>query len=89
VENNEDPMDGYKLLLVPMRDIRLLSRSIPQVAVVPGGASFEVVADVGADRRLRMSRQLYDTIEVVDPPGGSFTEAHFDPGLMGERGLGG
>jgi len=76
-------MGGYKLLLVPMRDIRLLSRSIPQVAIPAAGGRFEVVADVGSDRRLRMSRQLYDTIEVMDPPAGSLTEVHFDPGLMG------
>ena len=58
-------MDGYKLLLVPMRDIRLLSKGIPQVAVPAGGGSFEVVADVSADRKIRMSRLMYEQVEVI------------------------
>lgn len=66
MSDNDDPMDGYKLLLVPMRDIRLLSRSIPQEAVLNGGAVGEVIADVAADRKIRMSRLLYEQVEVID-----------------------
>jgi hypothetical protein len=34
------------------------------------GGPFEVVADVGPDKRIRMSRWLYDQVEVVEPPAG-------------------
>lgn len=61
---DEDPLDGYKLLLVPVRSIRALSRGLPQQAVLDGG-TFEVVGDVDPDRKLRMSRLLYDEVEVI------------------------
>lgn len=66
MSDNDDPMDGYKLLLVPMRDIRALSRGIPQEAVLGVGAAFEVIADVAADRKIRMSRRLYEQVEVAE-----------------------
>ena len=72
-------MTGYKLLLVPEDQIIALSGDLPQSATVEAQSSvcncdrfwagpFEVAGDVAPDRRLRMSRLLYDTIEVVEPP---------------------
>jgi len=60
----------YKLLLVPEDSITMLSRGFqPQQAhVAASGGPFEVIADVGEDRQLRMSRPVYDQIEVVDGP---------------------
>ena len=63
---------SYKLLLVPEGQIEGLSRNPdPQTAYVNNGGlacvgPFEVIADVGEDRQLRMSRLVYDQIEVVD-----------------------
>lgn len=71
-------MNGYKLLLVPADSIEETEASKQAgqayVAARHGGEKrtiigpFEVVAEVGDDRRLRMSRLLCDMIEVVEPP---------------------
>jgi hypothetical protein len=61
---DEDSPEGYKLVLVPMHRVFALTRGIPQQARITGNATFEVVADVGPDRKIRMSRQLYEQIEV-------------------------
>jgi len=68
-------MGGYKLLLVPVDEIDPSWPGSPLEALVRAerGVSplragpFEVIADVGEDKRIRMSRALYDEIEVVDP----------------------
>jgi hypothetical protein len=76
VNNDGDPRGGYKLLLVPAGEIIELTEGLPQTATVVAESSvcncvrfkagpFEVVGDVGPDRHLVMSRQLYDTIEVI------------------------
>jgi hypothetical protein len=68
-------MSGYKLLLVP--DDRIAPRWPGQdtamawildgIRDLTSTGPFEVIADVGEDKRLRMSRALYDKIEVVEP----------------------
>lgn len=74
--SEERPLDGYKLLLVPAGEIIELSAGLPQTATVAAESSvcncdrfragpFEVVGDVGADRRIRMSRLLYEQVEII------------------------
>ena len=65
-------MGAYKLLLVPVDELDP-SWPVPLEALVMvgGGASplrvgpFAVIADVGEDKHLTMSRELYDQIEVI------------------------
>lgn len=63
--SDESPREGYKLVLVPMDRVLALTRGIPQMARITANATFEVVADVGEDRKIRMSRQMSEQIEVV------------------------
>lgn len=71
-------MNGYKLLLVPEAMITQdqAERTAGQARVLAIFTSlgqgnyvgpFEVIADVAENRQLRMSRSLYETIEVVEP----------------------
>ena len=71
-------MSGYKLLLVPDNQIKespadqLIGMAWTTAAGRGHGLSchgpFTVIADVGEDKRIRMSRQVYGEIEVVEPP---------------------
>jgi hypothetical protein len=67
-------VSGYKLLLVP--DDRIAEPRQGQDAAAAwildgmdliSAGPFEVIADVGEDKRITMSRALYDEIEVVEP----------------------
>lgn len=61
---------GYKLLLVPDEDIAGRNTDDPGWVVLSlTGPYYEVIADVGPDRKIRMSRLLYDQVEVAEPPG--------------------
>lgn len=63
---NEDAPTGYKLLLVPEADIAASASGDPNYVYLSlTGPAYQVIADVGADRRLRMSRPIYDRIEVI------------------------
>ena len=64
-------MSGYKLLLVP--DDWIEQASSDAAYVMRQGrlgclGPFDVIADVGEDKKITMSRPLYDEIEVVEPP---------------------
>lgn len=61
---SEGAPEGYKLVLVPMDRVFALTRGIPQQARITGNATFEVVADVEPDRKIRMSRELFEQVEV-------------------------
>jgi len=61
-------MAGYKLVLVPMSQVRALSRGIPQQAVITGG-TYEVVGDVSEDRKISASRRLFGMLEPPPWPG--------------------
>ena len=63
--SDDSPQEGYKLVLVPMDRVFALTRGLPQMARITGNATFEVVGDVGPDRKIRMSRLLYEQIEVI------------------------
>lgn len=78
---SHDPAPGgYKMILVPVDQIAGLSDSLPHMATVTAESSvcncdnfwsgpFEVVADVGSDRMITMSRVFFEeNVEVVDPP---------------------
>ena len=63
-------MSGYKLLLVPAERIKEFGN---QAAITHGTGDFsvglfEVIADAGEDKKITMSRSVYDEIEVVEPP---------------------
>ncbi len=66
-------MSGYKLLLVPVDEIDPSWPGSPQEALVMAehgdsplrAGPFDVIADVGEDKQIRMSRLVYDEIEVV------------------------
>lgn len=70
------PQGGYKLLLVPVGQITALSDGLPQQATVAAESSvcncdnfwagpFEVAGDLEPGRQLRMSRVLYEQVEVI------------------------
>lgn len=63
--DDEKPQDGYKLALIPVAEIFALTRGLPQMARLTANTTVEVVGDVGPDRKIRMSRLLYEQIEVV------------------------
>jgi hypothetical protein len=63
--------EGFKLLLVPETQVRVLQDG--KAGIVEFGTGwerligpFELVADIPPGGSIRMSRLLYDTIEVVD-----------------------
>ena len=64
--SREEPR-GYKLVLVPAENIRTHSPSgvLPAYVTVSQDVMFEVVGDVAPDRQLRMSRQIYEQVEVI------------------------
>jgi hypothetical protein len=60
-------VSAYKLLLVPEEHIvAYRSEDSSQALLSLFGESYEVVADVGEDRIIRMSRLVYDAIEVAE-----------------------
>ena len=74
--SEEGPPGGYKLLLVPADEIIALTEGLRPMATVAAESSvcncdrfwagpFEVVADASADRKIRMSRLLYEQVEVI------------------------
>lgn len=63
--NDEKPPYAYKLVLVPADGVQALSRGLPQVAVIKAG-TYEVAGDVDGSRCMRVSRQFYDLIEVIE-----------------------
>jgi hypothetical protein len=68
-------VSGYKLLLVSNDRIappragqdKTMAWILDGIRDLTSTGPFEVIADVGEDKHLRMSRALYDEIEVVDP----------------------
>ena len=68
-------MSGYKLLLVPNDRIAepragqdtAMAWILDGIRDLTSTGPFEVIADVDEDKHLRMSRALYDEIEVVEP----------------------
>lgn len=57
---------GYKLLLVPEADIAATASGDPNYVYLSlTGPAYQVIADVGADRKVRMSRPIYDQVEVI------------------------
>lgn len=57
----------YKLVLVPVENIRTHSpaKTIPEYVTVSQDILYEVIADIGEDRKIRMSRPVYDEVEVT------------------------
>jgi hypothetical protein len=72
---DESPQGGYKLLLVPLDKIAdprpdddpATAWVLDGIRNLTSNGPFHVIADVGPDRQLRMSRPLYEQIEVVEP----------------------
>jgi hypothetical protein len=64
---HEEPQGGYKLVLVPTGNIRTHSPrgAFPAYVTVSQDVMYEVIGDVAPDRQLRMSRVLYEQVEVV------------------------
>jgi len=68
-------MSGYKLLLVPNDRIAeprqgqdtAMAWILDGIRDLTSTGPFEVIADVGENKRITMSRALYDEIEVVEP----------------------
>lgn len=66
-------VSGYKLLLVPADHLDPAWPGSPEEALVmaEGGVSplragpFEVIADVGEDKQIKMTRLAYEQVEVV------------------------
>ena len=65
--SHDEPRGGYKLVLVPVENIRTHSPdgALPTYVTVSHDVLFEVVGDVAPDMRLRMSRRLYEQVEVI------------------------
>ena len=64
-------MSGYKLLLVPVERITEFGNQAAITHDTMGDFSvglFEMIADAGGDKKITMSRPVYDEIEVVEPP---------------------
>ena len=71
--NRYDPHAAYKLLLVPEGHTRVTGDGKASIVTFDTGwerltCPFEIIADIPADGTIRMSRLLYDAIEVVEPP---------------------
>jgi hypothetical protein len=66
--SNEDPARGYVLVLVPADQVGALTRgqSAKWMARLTANTTVEIVGDVGEDRRLRMSREMYEQVEVIE-----------------------
>ena len=65
--SHDSSQDGYKLILVPAENIRTHSPAgvLPAYVTVSQDVLYEVVGDVALDRQLRMSRLLYEQVEVI------------------------
>ena len=65
--SHDSPQGGYKLLLVPVENIRTHSPAgvLPAYVTVSQDVMYEVVGDVAPDRQLRMSRAIYEQVEVI------------------------
>ena len=64
-------MSGYRLVLVPEENIRTHSPAgtLPQYVTVSQDVLYEVAADVGADKKITMTRVFFEQqVEVIDPP---------------------
>ncbi len=64
-------MSGYKLVLVPVENIRTHSPggTLPVYVTVSQDVLYEVAADVGEDRKITMTRVFFEQqVEVIDPP---------------------
>jgi len=59
----------YKLILVPEDNLITRSPAVAkdQYVTVNPAVLYQVIADI-EDTTIRMSRKMYDLIEVVDPP---------------------
>ena len=70
-------MSGYKLLLVPDDRIapprpgqdKTMAWILDGIRDLTSVGPFNVIADVGENKRIRMSRLIYGEIEVVETPG--------------------
>lgn len=65
--SHEEPQ-GYKVVLIPAENIRTHSPPgvLPAYVTVSQDVLYEVVGDVGPDRQLRMTRPVYEQVEVID-----------------------
>ena len=64
------PQGGYKLILVPAENIRTHSPAgtLPAYVTVSQDVLYEVAAEVGADRKITMSRVFFEeNVEVAGP----------------------
>ena len=63
----QDPPGGFRLLLVPVSDIAASASDDPNLVYLSlTGPAYEAVADVGADRKIRISRRIFEEqVEVV------------------------
>jgi hypothetical protein len=67
-------VSGYKLLLVPVDELDpdWTGPSEEALVMVGGGTRplrvgpYEVIADVGVDKQIKMTRLVYEQVEVVD-----------------------
>ena len=67
-----DPHAAYKLLLVPEDRVRVTGDGKASIVTTDTGwekltGPFDLIADIPADGTIRMSRILYETVEVVEP----------------------
>jgi len=65
--SHDSPQGVYKVVLVPAENIRTHSPAgtLPAYITVSQDVLYEVVGDVGPDRQLRMSRLVYEQVEVI------------------------
>jgi len=65
--NHDSTQGGYKVVLVPVENIRTHSPAgvLPAYVTVSQDVLYEVAGDVAPDRQLRMSRVLYEQVEVI------------------------
>ena len=66
--SHDHPPGGYKLILVPVENIRTHSPAgwLPEYVTVSQDVLYEVAADVGADRKITMSRVFFEeNVEVA------------------------
>jgi hypothetical protein len=64
-------VSGYRLVLVPEENIRTHSPAgtLPQYVTVSQDVPYEVLADIGEDKKITMSRVFFEQqVEVIDAP---------------------
>jgi hypothetical protein len=61
------PLDGYKIVLVPAKNIRTHSPagSLPAHVTVSQDVLYEVIGDVTPDRQIQMSRQMLEQVQIL------------------------